>query len=326
MMKILTLFRMTVKIMLAAYFSMSTFSCTDCEEDICHTDNILQDVEVSEMSKWLSGTRNNSSVLHDMPVLHFKNQQIYYQTISKLNEMSADERNAYFKKIGFEGAYMLWKQADDELEQIFENVDTLQLEKLIGKYKIKYGHLFSFNLIDKFDVTPYLSFTDNELSLVGNIKGYVVIGEELKAPLNNTPNYDREVTVPTRAAIARDNKTNFRAFEKANLIIKCNQYSSTMTIGRMINTNLLAVYFVTKKHAALWTKRTQASYSANLFLRSIKVNCSKNKIVCPYGKEIFVLDLNVEDMGKTFDAEVIKFKCSLGQGVVSRKLYDIQVI
>ncbi|KAA3696174.1 DUF4848 domain-containing protein, partial [Bacteroides salyersiae] len=175
-MEIFTLFKKPVNL-LAVCLSLSLYSCVDNEEETYASNySTSPDIEVSEMGKWLSGTRNASDADSNMPVLHFKNERVYHQTIGKLNEMSIEERNAYFKELGFDGAYTLWNQADEELDQIFDNADTLQLERLIGEYKIKYERLFSFNTIDKYDVTPYFSFTDNDLSLVGNIKGYVVIG------------------------------------------------------------------------------------------------------------------------------------------------------
>ncbi|MEY8685333.1 DUF4848 domain-containing protein [Bacteroides sp. AN502(2024)] len=324
MMKIITLFKKPVSL-LAVCLSISLCSCVDNEEEINTSDHhISQDIEVSEMGKWLPGTRNDSDADFNIPVLHFRNEQVYFQTIEKLNEMSAEKKKVYFKELGFNGAYTLWSQADEELDQIFDNADTLQMEKLIGEYKIKYERLFSFNAFDKYDATPYFSFTDNDLSLVGNIKGYVVIGNELKAPQKNTPTYDMDETaVATRAAIFGANRTNFVGFQKATVSVKNKNAISTMTIGRMANS--FAVLFNTKKKVALWNKKVKTDYSATLYLHSTKMYKSKHYIVSPYGMEIFVLDLDIETIGNTFDADVDDFKCSIGSKIGRKLFHNIQV-
>lgn len=325
-MKIFTLLKKPVNL-LAVCLSMSLYSCVDNEEETYVIDHdTFQDIEVSEMGKWLSGTRNASDTDSNMPVLYFRNEQVYHQTIAKLNEMNIEERDAYFKELGFEGAYLLWNQADEELDQIFDNADTLQMEKLIGDYKKKYERLFSFNTLNTYDATPYFSFTDNDLSLVGNIKGYVVIGNELKAPHNNTPTYNmgETATVTTRGAVSGKNRSDFVGFQKATISIKNKNAKSTMTIGRMANS--FAVLFNTKKEVALWMKRVKTDYSATLYLHSTKVYKSKHYIVSPYGMEIFILDLDIETIGNTFDADVDNFKCSIGNRVGRRLFHDIQVI
>lgn len=327
-MKILTLFKKPVNL-LAVCLSLSLYSCVDNEEETYASNySTFPDIEVSEMGKWLSGTRNASDTDNEMPVLHFRNEQVYLQTIMKLNEMSIEERNAYFKELGFDGAYTLWNQADEELDQIFDNADTLHMEKLIGEYKIKYEHLFSFNTIDKYDVTPYFSFTDNDLSLVGNIKGYVVIGNELKTPQSNIPTYDIiEAPIATRAPISGTNKSNFVGFKKASLTITNENYKSTMTIGRMVNGKSLAVLFNTKKKVALYMKRVKSDYTMSIALHSAKVyRIGWIKVVCPYGMEIFILDANIETIGNTFDADVDNFKCSVGPKIGRKLFHNIQVI
>lgn len=229
------------------------------------------------------------------------------------------------KKSGFDGAYTLWKQADEELDQIFDNEDTLQLEKLIIDYKIKYAHIFSFNSINTYDITPYFTFTDNDLSLVGNIKGYVVIGNVLKAPQNNSPLYKVDAVAASTRASGAEGKSDFIGFKNASLTINNGNYRSTMIIGRMAKGNSLAVAFNTKKKAALYIKNATTNYSADLALHSAKVYRSRNKIVCPYGNELFVMDLNVETIGNIFDADADNFKCSFGENVGRRLFNNIQV-
>lgn len=95
--------------------------------------------------------------------------------VNIIPDEEAEEHDTYFEKLGFDSAYTLWNRIDKGLGQIFDTEDTVWLEKLINDYQVKYGNIFSFNTIDFYNVTFYFTFTNNELSLVGNIKGYVVI-------------------------------------------------------------------------------------------------------------------------------------------------------
>lgn len=174
---------------------VSLFSCSNEEEFCMVNEEETPAVEVSKMSEWLSNTRGTIDESDDMPVLHFKDEQAYEETISELKKMDKEERETYFKNIGFDGAYTIWNHADEELDQIFDIEDSIQFEKEISNYKEKYGEILSFNTVDTYDATPYLTFTDDDLSLVGNIKGYVVIGDALKIPENDTPTFDEDIEV-----------------------------------------------------------------------------------------------------------------------------------
>lgn len=86
------------------------------------------------------------------------------------------------------------------------------------------------------------------MSLLGNIKGYVVIGNSLRGPKYDYPTYDLdEVVSATRAAEPTPIEPGFKGFKDASLTIKNGKYKSTMTIGRIVNGNSFAVEFKTKK-------------------------------------------------------------------------------
>ena len=166
---------------LSACMIVSLLSCNSENEFIGSAQETIPDVEVSTMDMWVKETRSVSEYLN-MPVLHFKDEQVYSETLRQLKNMTENERFTYFQQLGFEGAYILWEQADRELDKIFdmESDDSHLIQEMINTYKDKYSDIFSFNTVDLFDVTPYFTFTDNDLSLLGNIKGYVVIGNSLK--------------------------------------------------------------------------------------------------------------------------------------------------
>lgn len=326
-MKVLNSFIRHAYLMMAVCLSLGVISCNNEEENFSSSkNNTSLDVEVTKMSDWLPGTRSVSDNSADMPVLHFPNEQIYNQTIETLSNMTKEERDTYFEKLGFDGAYTLWNQADEELEQIFDTEDTLRIEKLINDYKVKYGNVFSFNTVDPYDVTPYLTFTDNELSLVGNIQGYVVVGNTLKVPEIDTPTYDiDEEIASTRAIYPGPIQPGFKGFKDASLTIKNGKYRSTMTIGRIENGNSFAVEFKTKKKVLFWKKSVAAGYSADLAMHSSKLN-HRNRVFCPYGKKVSILNLRIETVGNIFDANVDNFTSSRGNTVGRQSFKNIRVI
>lgn len=326
-MKVLNSLSKSAHLMMAVCLALGIVSCSNEEEIVSPSNNNSSlEIEVSKMSDWLPGTRSASDGLAGMPVLHFPNEQVYNQTIEKLSNMTKEDRDTYFEKLGFEGAYTLWNRADEELEQIFDTEDTLKIEKLINDYKVKYDNVFSFNTIDTYDVTPYFTFTDNELALVGNIKGYVVVGNTLKAPEVSTPTYDvDDEAVSTRALYAGPVEPGFKGFKNASVGIKNGKYRSTMTIGRIINGNSFAVEFKTKKKVMFWSKSVAAGYSADLTMDSSKFH-HKNRVFCPYGKEVAILNLRIETVGNVFDAKVENFTSSRGKTVGKKDFKNIKVI
>ena len=173
---------------------------------------------------------------------------------------------------------------------------------------------------------PYFTFTDNDLSLLGNIKGYVVIGNSLRGPKYDYPTYDLdEVVSATRAAEPTPIEPGFKGFKDASLTIKNGKYKSTMTIGRIVNGNSFAVEFKTKKKQLFWKKSVKAGYSAMLTMKSSKFNY-KNTVFCPYGKEVSILNLPIERVGNVFDAVVENFKSSRGDAKGNQSFHNIRVI
>ena len=214
---------------LSACMIVSLLSCNSGNEFIGSAQETIPDVEVSTRDMWVKETRSVSEYLN-MPVLHFKDEQVYSETLRQLKNMTENERFTYFQQLGFERAYLLWEQADKELDKIFdmESEDSHLVQKQINTYKDKYSSMFSFNTVDLFDVTPYFVFTDNDLSLLGNIKGYVVIGNKLRRPKHGYPTYDLDTLLSvTRAAGPAPIEPGFKRFKDASLTIKNGKYKST---------------------------------------------------------------------------------------------------
>lgn len=149
-MKVLNSLSKHAHLMMAVCLALGIVSCSNEEEIVSQSNNNgSPEVEVSRMSDWLPDTRSTPDGLADMPVLHFQNEQAYNQTIEKLSNMTKEDRDTYFEKLRFDGAYTLWNRADEELDQIFNTENTLRIEKLINDYKVKYGNVFSFNTYGK---------------------------------------------------------------------------------------------------------------------------------------------------------------------------------
>lgn len=300
-------------------------SCTNEEETSVSEQ---ASIKVSTMGQFMPTTRGISSVSADMPVLQFKDEATYNKTINKLKSMSENERETYLKGIGFSSAEQILNTADEELDRIFEINDEDVFKKSLSEFQVKYNKLLAFDESDLYDVTPYLSFDDSTMNMVGNAKGYIVIGNRLIGPKNETPNFNDTYTnvaiVKTRTTVSGPIVPGFRSFNGASLTIKNGKYKSTMTLGRIVNGNSFAIEFVTKKKQFLWKKKVKASYSLNLEMSSNKYHHS-NIVTCPSGKTICILNLPIELVGNVFDAVVTNFKSSRGNTIGSNKFKNIQV-
>lgn len=300
-------------------------SCTNEEAtSVCEQTPI----KVSTMGHFMSQTRSTSTIPDDMPVLQFKDETEYSNTVGKLSTMSDNERKTYMNNLGFTSAEQLLNSADEELDSIFEIEDESTFRSNLLKFQNKYHGLLAFDEVDTCDVTPYLSFNDSIMNYVGNAKGYVVIGNRLVGPRDDTPNlngtYIVEANAITRATSPAPIQPGFRGFSDTSLTIKNGKYKSTMTLGRIVNGNSFAIEFVTKKKQFLWKKKVKASYSLNLEMTSSKFHHS-NIVTCPSGPTICILNLPIDIVGNTFDAFVTNFKSSKGNTIGTATFKNVQV-
>lgn len=286
-----------------------TLLCLVCGLSSCSNDDTLStvinngdtqpDVEVSTVGQWIEhgGEASRSiSAEADEPVLHFKNEEVYNRVTQELMKRSDFDCMNYFKQIGFNGAFSQFIEADNELEKIFDNEDPILLQQLISEYKDKYKNKFSFNSTDTFDITPNLPFDDEKLTLVGNMHGMVVVGNKLI----------RSSSVSTLAYPNGPIEPGFRASKGASITIKHKKYKSTMTLGRIVNGNSMAVEFKTTKKALLWKKRVRASHTANLGYNGGPLI----PVFCPAGAKFTILNINTQPFSPTYSAEIKDFKSS----------------
>ena len=305
--------------------SLCGISCSN-DDDYSFTNNKCNEsgIEVSKMSNWCITTRADlNKVSSDMQVLKFKDQETYNETVKALSTMSSEEVVGFFNKIGFDGAYTALEKANQELDVIFEIEDEELLGREIAAFKEKYKDSFEFNQDDKYDATPYLKFTDKSNELVGNLAGYVVIGNTLKKPELEYPEYklDNENVVMAAGTI----EPGFKAFKNASLTIKNGGVKSTMTIGRIVNGNSFAIQFKSKKKQLLWWKSVSASYSMNYAMTS-SIFHNSNVVTCPKGAKYTILWVPIEAVGNVFNAEVTNFKSSKGNAVGNKTFNNLQVI
>lgn len=292
----------SIAMLLLAAFGF--YSCSNEEELGSLGADDAPKVEVSRMSAWGISSRGAQE---DTPVLHFKDEQAYSQTIANLKSMTDEERTAYFKEMGFDGAFILLRSADEEADKILDNDDENVIRSQVKDFKEKYAASMSFNPEDPYDITPYLNFTDTDLSLVGNADGYVVIGDRVRKAEKDYPTFDNREVVSTLGLNPGPIEPGWKEFKNASLTIKKGKYKSTMTIGRIVNGNSLAVNFTTKKKVVFWNKSVNTNYTiGSLAFHSSKFNYS-NRVTCPRSA-VCILNLPIETVGMTFDADVKDFQ------------------
>ena len=318
-------FRFQLVAALAACCSLGMVSC-DNEEFTNVEFSEFPAVEVSTMGMWQSQTRAKGDA--DMPVLRFQDQQTYDAVMTELGTMNEDAILDYFAKLGFDGAYSAWHKADKELDAIFDMEDSVEICNAIENFKERYAESFSFDPNDEFDVTPYLNFTDDKMALIGNIAGYVVIGETLVGAESNSPTFDTHAytsdvqmiqTAQTRVYTGPV-EPGFKGFYDASLTISKDKFTCTMTLGRIVNGNSFAVEFITKKKVLFWKKKVDATCS--MMLETISpVSTIKGQVICPEPAKVTILNVPIEAVGMDYDAEVTNFTCSKCSGVVGSKSF-----
>ena len=293
------------------------YSCSNEEELGTLESDDTPNVEVLRMSACGIASRS----VGDAPVLRFKDEQVYRQTISDLKSMTDDEKISYFKEMGFDGAFILFHSADDEADKILDNDDENTIRNQVKKFKEKYMGVMSFNPNDSYDITPYLNFTDVDLALVGNADGYVVIGDRILKAEKDYPTFDNREVISTFELNPGPIEPGWKEFKNSSLTIKKGKYKSTMAIGRIVNGNSFAVNFTTKKKVVFWHKSVSTNYTiGSLAFHSSKFNYS-NKVSCPRSA-VCILNLPIEAVGTIFDADVKDFqsgKCGDTKGSQSFK-------
>lgn len=77
-----------------------------------------------------------------MPVLKFKNEQVYEQTLTKVSDMTYEQRLVFFKSLNFEGAFTTLYKADMKLDKIFDIEDENEFLTAYADFKKEYDGVF----------------------------------------------------------------------------------------------------------------------------------------------------------------------------------------
>lgn len=143
-------------------------SCTN-EEEASVSEQAS--IRVSTMGHFLPQTRSMSGISDNMPVLQFKDEATYNNTVNKLKTMSEKERKVYMKTLGFTSAEQVLNTADEELDDIFEIEDENIFKSSLSKFQEKYRGLLAFDETDTYDGTVFDASVTNFKSSRGNTIG-----------------------------------------------------------------------------------------------------------------------------------------------------------
>lgn len=223
---------MKIKSIISIALLLLCISCSN-DETLENTKN-SKDLEVVNLNDFVdNGNTTRSGNVANQAVLKFKDYNVYQETLNKLQGMSLEKKEAFFNDLGFKGAYSSLKEADDELDKIFDIEDDNAFLEAYKEFKDKYEDTYLFNTENTYDLSPYLPFTDAELELLGSNQGYLIIGNEVIAPNNNTPNYKYTATnVNTRAGeFPYDPQWQALAGDVLGVTIKKGKYRVLLTFG-----------------------------------------------------------------------------------------------
>lgn len=311
-----------MKKFVCAVISMMALVLTSCSNEdgieMQQVSSQSDDVTVAKISDYIkTGSR---SVNDGDLVLQFKNRAAYERVISKLNEMDEDEKLSYFESLGFEGAYTTLLNADRELDAIFDSeADSITVCNMIQDYLNKYQGNFAFNEDDTTDVTPNLSFDDEDAALVGNVDGYVVIGNEILAPEDNNGVISRSKATKANPQPVYNGK--FIKFDRCTLEIKNGKYKSTISMGRM--GSFLAFHTETYKKILFFKKKDKnAGHNCKLTITrgnnraviNVKTKCGD-----------FRTGISAYPYSPTFNVIMENFWSTRGKANATKSFYNVIV-
>ena len=258
---------MKIKSIISIALLLLCISCSN-DETLENTKN-SKDLEVVNLNDFAdNGNTTRSGNVENQAVLKFKDYNVYQETLNKLQGMSLEKKEAFFNDLGFRGAYSSLKEADDELDKIFDVEDDNAFLEAYKEFKDKYEDTYLFNTENTYDLSPYLPFTDAELELLGSNQGYLIIGNEVIAPNNNVPNYKYTATnVNTRAGgFPYDPQWQALAGDVLGVTIKKGKYRSDITLGIDESGNIFMIRVASQKKKKLWSRRHPTNYEADLWV------------------------------------------------------------
>lgn len=301
------------------------FSCVACSNNgILEDTSNTKDVEVVNLKDFADNT-TRSIANQDQEVLRFKDYSTYQKTLKELHPMTIEQRQVFFNKIGFKGAYSSLMDADNELDKIFDIEDNNSFLEAYGKFKEKYKNIYVFNTANTYDLSPYLPFTDNNLELLGSNEGYLIVGDEIISPNNDKPNYKSDaVKANTRVGMPL-NPIHPKFTElpgDCGVVIKKGKYRSDIYLGIDKFGNIFMVRAASQKKKALWSRRHPTNYEADLYIENNGLHISMPNNGESGAKEN-VLPINARQFaGKTIKAGFKNFRTGCCGGVVGNKEFS----
>ncbi|MDE6498425.1 MAG: DUF4848 domain-containing protein [Muribaculaceae bacterium] len=282
-------------------------------------------VEVGLLSDYLASS-DSRSVGEDNEgdsVLVFKTEDDYRKFLAKVKKMSQAERLSYFESLGFEGAYSIVARADNELESLFdEEVDSITFTALINRYLERYENVFEFEGLKDNDVTPSLSFKNEDLHIAGNLKGYVVVANQVLNP----DDYDDKFKTEDDSSISPLTPTyNGKFIEYVNANVKNGSYTSYLRVGRI--GEYMAFKTETYRKKFFFFK----SYSGCGHDAGLEISCMNNtrlkRYVIHHGRGQWILgDAKAADYSPRMIIRVKDFRSTLNSNKkVSNNYYNVLV-
>ena len=152
---------MKIKSIISIALLLLCISCSN-DETLENTKN-SKDLEVVNLNDFVdNGNTTRSGNVENQAVLKFKDYNVYQETLNKLQGMSLEKKEAFFNDLGFRGAYSSLKEADDELDKIFDieddnafleayknsKINTRIHTSLIQKIRMIYLRIFPLQMLN----------------------------------------------------------------------------------------------------------------------------------------------------------------------------------
>lgn len=211
-------------------------------------------------------------------VLRFADEMTYDRTVNTLKKMSLEKQIDFYETIGYETAAKQLYDADMVLDKIFDIDDDNVFLKEYDKFK-QTNKQFAYNAEDNYDLSPYLTFNDEDLKLVGDVNGRVIVGNKLMEPAQYAVQYeifadesdfnkiDNNVYVLkpesyTKAIKPLPHEPEFLGYSGVTMMIKQGKYQSTMSFGRLPDwqTGRMMVRYASQKQKKFWKRRHPTTY------------------------------------------------------------------
>ncbi|WP_071147541.1 DUF4848 domain-containing protein [Bacteroides ihuae] len=289
----------------------------------------IQGIEVVKLSNYGSHLTSRSVRSEDNDgqqyVLKFKDANCYDKIVSDLKDMNPEQKMDFFGKIGFKGAYYNLNKADDELDKIFDIDNDESFLNAYKVYKEKYKSMFVFNQEDRFDLSAYHPFNDENLELVGNNQGYIIIGDNVIAPTNATPNYEHAALSANTQSVEAPVNPIYRSFiEDCSVVIHKGKYRSDISLGIDQSGNIFMVRCASQKKKRLWKRRHATNYEADLYINGEHLHLSypndgrgRFEKVIPFNARQF--------FGRNIKCEFQNFTTGCCEGVYGNREFNVSI-